>query len=100
MASAAAAPLPGSFWRLWSSLTLSNLGDGIRVAAFPLLAVTLTQDPRLVAGVAVVQYLPWLLLGLPAGSVVDRVDRRHVMAAVSIGRTVALMLLVAALAAD
>jgi MFS family permease len=100
MALAAAAPLPGSFWRLWSSQTLSNLGDGIRLAAFPLLAVTLTQDPRLVAGVAVVQYIPWLLLGLPAGAVVDRVDRRRLMAAVSAGRTAALTLLVAALATD
>ena len=67
MAATMSAPLPGAFWRLWTSVTLSNLGDGIRLAAFPLLAVILTQDPRLVAGVAVVQYLPWLLLGLPAG---------------------------------
>jgi MFS family permease len=100
VASAIAAPLPGEFWRLWTSVTLSNLGDGIRLAAFPLLAVTLTQDPRLVAGVAVVQYLPWLLLGLPAGAVVDRMDRRRLMSAVNLGRTIALMLLVASLATN
>ncbi len=100
MAAAVAAPLPGAFWRLWSAVTLSNLGDGIRIAAFPLLAVTLTQDPRLIAGVAVVQYLPWLFLGLPAGAVVDRMDRRRLMAAVNIGRTVALILFVICLALD
>jgi MFS family permease len=100
MAATMSAPLPGAFWRLWTSVTLSNLGDGIRLAAFPLLAVILTQDPRLVAGVAVVQYLPWLLLGLPAGAVADRMDRRRLMSAVSVGRTIALTLLIIALATD
>ena len=100
MAATMSAPLPGAFWRLWTSVTLSNLGDGIRLAAFPLLAVTLTQDPRLVAGVAVVQYLPWLLLGLPAGAVADRMDRRRLMSVVSVGRTIALTLLIIALATE
>jgi MFS family permease len=100
VASAFAAPLPGAFWRLWTSVTLSNLGDGVRLAAFPLLAVTLTQDPRLVAGVAVVQYLPWLFLGIPAGAVADRMDRRRLMSAVNIGRTIALVLLLLSLATD
>ena len=100
MASSVAAPLPGAFWRLWTSVTLSNLGDGVRLAAFPLLAVTLTQDPRLVAGVAVVQYLPWLFLGIPAGAIADRVDRRRLMSAVNFGRTIALVLLLVSLATD
>jgi MFS family permease len=100
VASAIAAPLPGAFWRLWTSVTLSNLGDGVRLAAFPLLAVTLTQDPRLVAGVVVVQYLPWLFLGIPAGAVADRMDRRRLMSAVNIGRTLALVLLLVSLATD
>jgi MFS family permease len=100
VASAVAAPLPGAFWRLWTSVTLSNLGDGVRLAAFPLLAVTLTQDPRLVAGVVVVQYLPWLFLGIPAGAVADRMDRRRLMSAVNFGRTIALVLLLVSLATD
>ena len=65
--------------RLWSATLLSNLGDGIRAAAFPLLAVTLTHDPILIAGVAVATQLPGLLLGLPAGSLADRFDRRRIV---------------------
>jgi MFS family permease len=95
---AVATPLPRAFWRLWSAASLSDLGDGLRLAAFPLLAVTLTDDPRLVAGLVVAQYVPWLLLGIPAGAVVDRVDVRRLMAAVNVVRTLALTGLVVAVA--
>jgi MFS family permease len=95
---AVSAPLPSAFWRLWSAASLSDLGDGLRLAAFPLLAAALTDDPRLVAGLVVAQYLPWLLLGIPAGAVVDRVDVRRLMAAVNVVRTAALTGLVVAVA--
>jgi MFS family permease len=95
---AVAAPLPRAFWRLWSAASLSDLGDGLRLAAFPLLAATLTTDPRLVAGLVVAQYVPWLLLGIPAGAVVDRVDVRRLMAGVDVLRTLALTGLVVAVA--
>jgi predicted MFS family arabinose efflux permease len=55
------------------------LGDGIRAAAFPLLAVTLTRNPILISGVAVATQLPGLLLGLTAGSLADRFDRRRLV---------------------
>jgi MFS family permease len=71
--------LGAPYRRLWSATLLSNLGDGIRAAAFPLLAVTLTRDPVLIAGVAVATQLPALLLGLPAGSLADRFDRRRIV---------------------
>jgi MFS family permease len=45
----------------------------------PLLAAALTRDPALVAGLAVAQQLPWLLLALPAGAIADRADRRILM---------------------
>jgi MFS family permease len=45
------------------------------VAALPLLAVTITRDPRLVSVVTAVTYLPWMVLSLPAGALVDRYDR-------------------------
>lgn len=44
------------FWRLWSSPLLTNLGDGVRAAAFPLLAAELTRDPLMVAGVAMAEH--------------------------------------------
>ncbi len=66
------------FWTLWTAFTASNLGDGLSLVALPLLAIRLTDDARLVAAVAVFQYLPYLLIGLPAGVVIDRYDRRWI----------------------
>jgi len=71
--------LGAPYRRLWSATLLSNLGDGVRAAAFPLLAVTLTRDPVLIAGAAVATQLPALLLGLAAGSLADRFDRRRIV---------------------
>jgi MFS family permease len=70
-----------NFQKLWMASAVSNLGDGLRLAALPLLAATLTRDPGLVAGLTVMLWLPWLLLALVAGAVVDQVDRRRLMAA-------------------
>jgi MFS family permease len=67
------------FVRLWAAVGVSNLGDGVASAALPLLAAALTRDPTLVAGLAVAQQLPWLLLALPAGAIADRADRRILM---------------------
>jgi MFS family permease len=67
------------YWRLWWANTISSTGDGAFVAALPLLAVTITRDPRLVSVVTAASYLPWLLLSLPAGAVVDRYDRATLM---------------------
>lgn len=69
-----------SYWKLWSASVVSNLGDGISVLAYPWLASLLTRDPVLIAGVAVAQRLPWLVVSLPAGVLVDRSDRRVLMA--------------------
>ena len=78
--------MSGSFWRLWAGGTISRLGDGVRFAAFPLLAASLTRDARLVAGLTFVQGVPFLLFGLHAGAFVDRDDRRVVMIAVNAAR--------------
>src|SRR4051812_1809542 len=68
-----------AYRRLWAAAGISNLGDGVREAAIPLLAASLTQDPRAVAAVAFASRLPWLLFSLISGAVVDRLDRRRVM---------------------
>lgn len=76
----ARAPLGAGFARLWTSAIASNLADGLGRTAVPLIATTLTRDPALIAGVTAVTFLPWLLFGIPAGMLLDRVDRRIAMA--------------------
>jgi MFS family permease len=75
-----AARLGRNYWRMWWANAVSSTGDGAFAAALPLLAVTITRDPRLVSVVTAATYLPWLLFSLPAGSVVDRYDRPVLMA--------------------
>ena len=80
--------LSGDYWRFWAAFTASNLGDGFRAVALPLLAVTLTRDPLLIAGVTALTSLPWLLIGPVSGAVVDRVDRRRLIVVVQLCRGV------------
>ncbi len=68
--------LGGRFWQLWAAFSATNLADGFTVVTFPLLAASLSRDPRAVAVVIAARFLPFLLIGLPAGVVLDRVDRR------------------------
>ncbi len=71
--------LGANYWRLWSSSIVSNLGDGVAMIAYPWLASAITRNALLIALIAVVQRLPWLLFTLPAGVITDRVDRRKLM---------------------
>jgi MFS family permease len=68
------------FGKLWTASAFSNLADGIGRVAVPLIATTLTRDPLAIAALGAVAFLPWLLFGLPAGMLVDRFDRRILMA--------------------
>lgn len=88
------------FTKLWWSQGLSNLGDGLVMAAVPLLAATMTRDPLLVGGMTVAQFLPWLIFTLPAGALTDRIDRRLILVAGNLIRMVGFGLLVLMLAAD
>jgi MFS family permease len=78
------------FWTFWSAAALANIGDGIRVAAFPLLAAALSDNPVAVAAVAAAQFLPWLVTGLLAGSLADRRGARTLIAAADAGRVAVL----------
>jgi MFS family permease len=89
-----------SFRWLLGSSWVSNLGDGIVLAAGPLLVASLTRSPMLVALTAIAQRLPWLLLGLYAGAVADRIDRRRLVIAADTGRAVVLALLCLSIATD
>ena len=89
----------GFRWLLASSWT-SNLGDGIALAAGPLLVASLSRDAFLVALAATVQWLPPLLFGLVAGALTDRLDRRLIVVAVDLARAAVLTVLTIAVATD
>nr|WP_277603955.1 MFS transporter [Agrococcus sp. ARC_14] len=84
---------------MFASSTGSNLSDGILQAALPLLAASLTRDPFLVSLVASLAFLPWLLFAIPAGALVDRIDRRRAMQLANLSRAVILVLLAVAVGA-
>jgi len=84
----------GFRWLL-SSSWMSNVGDGIALAAAPLLVASQTRNAVLVALAALLQRLPWLLFGLWAGAVADRLDRRVVVIVADLLRAVVVVVLCA-----
>ena len=79
-----------SFRWLLSSTVLTNAGDGIALAAGPLLVASQTHDPFLVSMALLSEYLPVLLLGVLGGAIADRVDRRRMVIVVNLARAVVL----------
>ncbi|WP_157881995.1 MFS transporter [Streptomyces rubellomurinus] len=71
---------------LWSASGISAVGDGMRDAALPLLAATLSDSPSAVALVKGAAALPWLIMSLHAGVIADRSDRRRLMWTIDFGR--------------
>jgi MFS family permease len=69
-----------AFNRLWAGSIISNLADGVLIAAAPLLAITLTDSTVLISVIGAMVMLPWLLFAMPIGVMVDRVDRRFILA--------------------
>ncbi|MEM9132381.1 MAG: MFS transporter [Actinomycetota bacterium] len=80
------------FWTLWSSYATSNLGDGLNLVAFPLLALALTDGATGVAIISAFRYLPFLVIGLPAGVILDRFGRRRVIIIAQAVRALALLI--------
>jgi len=78
--------LGANYHKLFISTTVSNIGDGMSLIAYPWLASALTRNPLLIAGVTLVQRLPWLVFTLPAGVITDRVDRKKAMALADFAR--------------
>lgn len=85
--------LVGSSW-------VSNLGDGIALAAGPLLVASLTDQAFLVALASLLQWAPPLLFGLWAGALTDRVDRRLIVITVDSLRALIIAALAVAIAVD
>lgn len=71
---------------LWSGNAAGNMADGIAFVAIPLTATTLTSNPALIAGLSLAYSLVRVLLVVPVGVIVDRVDRRLLMWAPNVTR--------------
>ncbi len=89
----APARLGRDFRWLLASSWITYLGDGITLAAGPLLVASQTRSPLAVAMAAVLQRLPWLIFGLYAGVVADRVSRRAIVITTGLARAAILILL-------
>lgn len=78
---------------LWLGSGVSNIGDGLRIAALPLLAVALTDSPFEVAAVTTAQFVPWLVFAPVGGALVDRSRRRETILATQAWRALVMMAL-------
>ena len=94
------ARLGSRFRWLLASSWISNIGDGIGLAAGPLLVASQTDDPLLVALAVVLQRVPWLLFGLHAGVIADRLDRRTIVVVVDLLRAVVLAVIAVTIVTD
>src|SRR5512136_287386 len=79
------------FLKLWTAETVSQVGTQVTQLALPLVAiVVLVATPFEVALLGTIAFLPFILLGLPAGVWVDRLRRRPILIAGDLGRAVLL----------
>ena len=68
----------GDFLRFWAAASVSLTGDAVTLLALPLIAIgPLEASPFQVGLLGGAQFLPFLLVGLPAGAIVDRVARKR-----------------------
>jgi len=79
---------------LLSSTLVNNAGDGVVVAAGPLLIASQTHDPFLVSLGLLMDYLPTLLFSVFTGVLADRVERRRMVVIANVMRALILAVLV------
>ena len=88
------------FRALFFGSLVSNTGDGIRLAALPLLATQLTSSPLLVSAVTAAQFLPWVSVAPLGGALVDRHDRRRLILVTQAWRGAVMLALALLVASD
>jgi predicted MFS family arabinose efflux permease len=91
-----AAARPRPLWRnrdyllLWSGQAISSVGNSASQLAMPLLILAITHSPAQAGFAGALRSLAYLLLGLPAGALIDRWDRKRTMMLCDAGRALAL----------
>jgi MFS family permease len=68
-----------AFVVFWSAHTISAAGTGITTVVLPVLVYAMTGSPAWVASLGLIQAVPYLGLGLVAGAVADRMNRKKIM---------------------
>src|SRR5579871_2002392 len=71
---------------LWSGQAISAIGTQISQFAFPLLILDLTHSPAQAGLAGDLRFIPYLIFSLPAGTFIDRWDRKQIMILCDIGR--------------
>ncbi len=89
-----------AFQRLWTASAASNLADGLLKTSGPLLATTLTKDPFWISTIAALGMLPWLFFAIPIGGLVDRINRRNMLALANFLRLTAVMVIAVTVGLD
>jgi len=85
--------------KLYSATALSNLSDGMSLVAFPLLAAGYAASPTELGIIIAARTLPWLVLSLPAGAIIDHHNPKRVMVAANVLRSVLLLAVMTMVAA-
>ena len=81
-----------NFWRYWSASTISHVGDAVATVALPLVAVSaLNASAFEVSFLTAAQYAAWIILGLPAGVLVQRLPLRGTQVAMDLIRAIAMI---------
>jgi len=78
------------FVLLQTGQALSTVGSESAAVAYTLLVLALTHSPAKAGLTGFARLLPWVLFGLPAGVIVDRFNRKHVMIVADVVRAAAL----------
>ncbi len=89
------------FLKLWTAETVSVFGSAVTQLALPLIAATVLKVSAFEFGLlTTIEFLPFILLSLPAGVWVDRLRRRPILIAADLGRAITIASIPVAFAFD
>ena len=78
--------LTANYWKVFAATTISSLGSGISGVALPWIASSLTRDPIAISLIALAGQLPWIIFTLPAGVLIDRLNKKRILIAMDAAR--------------
>ncbi|MFI5924528.1 MFS transporter [Micromonospora sp. NPDC051543] len=80
----------GVFWRWWTAGTTSMVGSAVGAVALPLTALVVLDASAWQMGlIAAASYVAWIVIGLPAGVIVQRLPLRGAQIGADVARALA-----------